>query len=97
VLLGLAVDQIYAILGISAKAAAGQAAELFPAWVQLIAAMVVVAISVKPTVEKLRSAIEKRAMPKPESKEKKDSLSEAAPDLTATIHHPSVQPCSGAA
>jgi hypothetical protein len=97
VLLGLAVDQIYAVLGISAKAAAGQAAELFPAWVQLIAAMVVVAISVKPTVEKLRSAIEKRAMPKPESKEKKDSLSEAAPDLTATIHHPSVQPCSGAA
>ena len=31
VLLGLAVDQVYAVLGISAKAAAGQAAEIFPA------------------------------------------------------------------
>jgi hypothetical protein len=58
VLLGLAVDHVYAVLGISAKAAAGQAAEIFPAGVQWIAAVAVVAISVKPTVQKLKSIIE---------------------------------------
>ena len=60
VLLGLAVDHVYAALGISAKAAAGQAAEIFPAGVQWIAAVAVVAISVKPTVQKLKSIIEKK-------------------------------------
>ena len=60
VLLGLAVDHVYAALGISAKAAAGQAAEIFPAWLQWIAAVAVVAISVKPTVQKLKSIIEKK-------------------------------------
>src|SRR5512147_1275605 len=60
VLLGLAVDHVYAALGVSAKAAAGQAAEVFPAVLQWIAAVAVVAISVRPTVQKLKSLIEKK-------------------------------------
>jgi uncharacterized membrane protein YraQ (UPF0718 family) len=55
VLLGLAVDQVYLLLGISAQAAAGQAAEVFPAAVQWIAALLVVAISIKPVANSLRS------------------------------------------
>ena len=84
VLLGLAVDHVYAALGISAKAAAGQAAEVFPAVLQWIAAVAVVAISVKPTVQKLRSLIEKKgpAAPVPARMAKKESAAEAdcAPD-----------------
>ena len=57
VLLGLAVDHVYAALGISAKAAAGQAAEIFPVWVQWIAALAVIAISVKPTAQKLKCLV----------------------------------------
>ncbi|MCU0603525.1 MAG: SO_0444 family Cu/Zn efflux transporter [Desulfobacterales bacterium] len=84
VLLGLAVDHVYAALGISAKAAAGQAAEVFPAVLQWIAAVAVVAISVKPTVQKLKSLIEKKgpAAPVPARMAKKESAAEAdcAPD-----------------
>jgi uncharacterized protein len=55
VLMGLAVDEVYAVLGISARASAGQAAEVFPAAVQWLAALVVLAISVKPVARSLRS------------------------------------------
>ena len=82
VLLGLAVDHVYAALGISAKAAAGQAAEVFPAVLQWIAAVAVVAISVKPTVQKLKSLIEKKEPAAPASMAKKEPAAEAdcAPD-----------------
>jgi hypothetical protein len=59
VLLGWALDQAYAAMGISAKAAAGQAAEIVPAWLQWAAALMIVAISVKPTMLKLKSWFEK--------------------------------------
>ena len=57
VLLGLAVDAVYAGLGISARAAAGQAAEVFPAAVQWLAALAVVAMSVKPVTRSLTAWI----------------------------------------
>ena len=62
VLFGLAVDQVYAVLGISAKAVAGKAAEIIPAGVQWVAAAVVLVISVKPVAAKL-CALFKRSKP----------------------------------
>jgi uncharacterized membrane protein YraQ (UPF0718 family) len=94
VLLGLAVDQVYAAWGVSAKAAAGQAAELFPAWAQWIAAVAVVAISVKPTVQKLKSIIEKKGSAAPASGVKKDSAADAMCAPEAVNPLAPVQPCS---
>ena len=48
VLSGLAVDMIYTSLGISASAIAGQAGEVIPYRLQLIGALIVVILSVKP-------------------------------------------------
>jgi uncharacterized membrane protein YraQ (UPF0718 family) len=62
VLFGLAVDQVYAVLGISAKAVAGKAAEIIPAGVQWAAAAMVLAISVRPVAAKL-CALFKRCRP----------------------------------
>ena len=97
VLLGLAVDHVYAALGISAKAAAGQAAEIFPAGVQWIAAVAVVAISVKPTVQKLKSIIEKKWPAASAGLGKKESAAPAncAPEAGNPL--PSGASCSGAA
>jgi uncharacterized membrane protein YraQ (UPF0718 family) len=55
VLLGVALDEVYALLGISARALAGQAAEIIPAAVQWPAALVVLAMSIKPVARTLRS------------------------------------------
>ena len=65
VLMGLAVDEVYAVLGISAQASAGQAGEVFPAAVQWIAALVVVAISIKPVARSLGSWVHRRAAAAP--------------------------------
>jgi uncharacterized membrane protein YraQ (UPF0718 family) len=48
VLLGLALDQVYSIAGISAQAVAGAAAEVVPAWVEIPATFALLALSVKP-------------------------------------------------
>ncbi|MHB8149770.1 MAG: SO_0444 family Cu/Zn efflux transporter [Desulfobulbia bacterium] len=48
VLFGLALDAIYATLGISAKAMVGQAGELLPYPAQLAAALLILALSIKP-------------------------------------------------
>lgn len=95
VLLGLAVDHVYAALGISAKATAGLAAEVFPAWVQWIAAVAVVAISIKPTLQKLETIIDKKGPPATVSMAKKESATEAnrVPDDGNPLS--SGQPCSG--
>jgi len=95
-LLGLAVDHVYAALGISAKAAAGQAAEFFPAWAQWIAAIAVVGISLKPTVQKLKSIIEKKTSAARAGVAKKEPAIEA--NCVPGEGNPlsSGQPCSGA-
>ena len=45
---GLAVDQVYAWLGISAQAMVGRASEIVPEWVGLMGAVVILGMSVKP-------------------------------------------------
>lgn len=65
VLMGLAVDEVYALLGISAQVTAGQAGDIFPAAVQWIAALVVVAISIKPVARSLGSWVHRRAAAAP--------------------------------
>ena len=52
---GLALDQIYAFLGISARAVAGQAAEFIPLWVQVAGGLSLLAMSVRPLYRVLHS------------------------------------------
>jgi uncharacterized protein len=74
VLMGLAVDEVYAVLGISAQASVGQAGEVFPAAVQWIAALVVVAISIKPVARSLGAWAHRRAAASPPSPQPKTKL-----------------------
>jgi hypothetical protein len=87
VLFGLAVDQVYAVLGISAKAVAGKAAEIIPAGVQWVAAAVVLVISVKPVAAKL-CALFKRSKPS-----EKDHVAAIPAPAQETISTPTA--CSG--
>ena len=50
---GLLVDQVYALLGVSARASIGQAAESIPAWLELVCTAVLLAISLKPLFQKI--------------------------------------------
>jgi hypothetical protein len=59
VLAGLAVDQVYALLGISAEAAAGQAAEIMPEAVRWGAAALVLLISIKPVSAGVRRLLQR--------------------------------------
>ncbi|MBA3003992.1 MAG: permease [Desulfurivibrio sp.] len=61
VLFGLALDWMYATMGISAKAVVGQAGELMPYPVQLAAAMVILGLSIRPMVTTIRRWFEKKA------------------------------------
>lgn len=51
VLCGLLVDQVYAWLGVSARAVVGQAAEMLPGQLQVIGALILLALSVKPVAK----------------------------------------------
>ena len=59
VLAGLALDWIYGLSGITAKAAVGQAAELIPAPFQYAATLILIVISVKPLARSFRGLMEK--------------------------------------
>jgi uncharacterized membrane protein YraQ (UPF0718 family) len=52
---GLALDQVYAALGISAQAVAGQAAEIIPLWAQVTGALALLGMSAGPLYRTLRS------------------------------------------
>lgn len=54
---GLVLDQVYAILGISAQAIAGQATEVIPPWAQVGGAVVLLALSIRPVYHVLRSKL----------------------------------------
>jgi len=97
VLLGLAVDHVYAVLGVSAKAAAGQAAEIFPGWVQLLAAVAVVAISTKPTVQKLKGLLGKKELERPRDMNEKSPAVKAKAASAAVNPLSAVESSSGAA
>jgi uncharacterized protein len=58
---GLAVDQVYSLLGISAKAVAGQATEIIPDWAQLAGAFVLILMSVRPLFRLITSRVRKGA------------------------------------
>lgn len=51
---GLALDRLYAALGLSAQAMAGQAAEWIPHWVQLAGGILLLALSAKPLYDWVR-------------------------------------------
>ena len=55
VLCGLALDQVYTGLGVTARAVAGQAAELIPFWLQLTGAIILVSLSVRPICRRLNA------------------------------------------
>jgi uncharacterized membrane protein YraQ (UPF0718 family) len=57
VVFGLVLDQVYAILGISAQAMAGKATEVIPLWAQVGGAVVLLALSVRPVYHALRSKL----------------------------------------
>ena len=57
VLCGLALDQVYGILGISARAVVGQAAEVVPQGVQVAGALCLVALSIGPLWRALRARL----------------------------------------
>ncbi len=91
VLLGLALDQVYAALGVSAQAAAGQAAEIVPHWVQWVSALLVVAISAKPIWASVEALLLKRFVPGEAAPKKGvEGKPKSATDRAA------VESCSGA-
>ncbi|RJX29226.1 MAG: permease [Desulfarculus sp.] len=63
VLCGLALDQLYAGLGISAQAVVGQAAEIVPSWARLAAAVILLALSVRPVWRTISSKLRRRPRP----------------------------------
>lgn len=56
---GLLLDFVYASLGISAMAVAGQASDIIPAWLEWLAVLFLLGISAKPLVTGLQAAIRK--------------------------------------
>jgi uncharacterized protein len=54
---GLVLDQVYAFFGISAQAAAGQAAELIPFWAQVAGALGLLVMSLRPLYRGLNSLL----------------------------------------
>jgi uncharacterized protein len=60
---GLLLDRLYAFLGVSAAAVAGQASAIMPAWLQWTAALFLLAVSVKPAARALDARIRKTSIP----------------------------------
>jgi hypothetical protein len=54
---GLIVDQIYASFGLSAQAIVGQASELIPKSAGLGGALIIISISMKPLLQKIKARI----------------------------------------
>lgn len=57
VVFGLALDQVYSIFGMSAKANAGQAADVIPHWAQVGGAVILLGLFIRPVYHTLRSKI----------------------------------------
>jgi hypothetical protein len=81
VLLGLAVDQLYVFLGVSAKATVGQASEAMPIWVQWAGAIVVLILSAKPVLSFIRSRFKSAVVEDPRSSNTNVAISR--PELTS--------------
>ncbi|MDG4477084.1 SO_0444 family Cu/Zn efflux transporter [Thiovibrio frasassiensis] len=61
VIFGLTLDWVYAAYGISAKAVIGQAGEIIPYPLQLAAALLILALSIRPLVATIRRRLRKKA------------------------------------
>ncbi len=59
VVFGLAVDQIYALAGISARATMGQAAEFVPLSAKYLGALLLLSISIKPLTAWIKAKVMK--------------------------------------
>jgi len=57
---GLLLDMVYQGLGLSAKAVAGQASQIMPAWAQAAGALALLAFSVRPVVNGLKARLGKK-------------------------------------
>ncbi len=62
-LAGLTLDYVYETMGISAKATAGTAAELFPEQVMLLATVIIILISIGPLFRAIKAKIKKPSAP----------------------------------
>jgi hypothetical protein len=51
---GVAVDQVYAALGLSARAMVGQAGEIMPVWLRWAGALCLIALSIPPVLRRIR-------------------------------------------
>lgn len=69
VLFGLLTDWIYTTLDISAQAAAGQATEWVPSWIQLLALFFLILISIKPVLASLKAKFSPILRPAPPASE----------------------------
>ena len=81
VVFGLVLDQVYSVLGMSAQAVAGQAAEVIPHWAQIGGALILLGLSIKPVYRALRS----RFMPG------KEPIQDAACHCPSASGHPLTQ------
>ncbi len=61
VLAGLALDRVYALLGLSAQAMAGKATEVVPHWAQMAGAIALLALSIRPVYHAIRSKVARKA------------------------------------
>ena len=64
VVFGLALDQVYSILGVSAQAIAGKATEVIPHWAQVGGALMLSGLSVRPVYHALRSKFVRSISPR---------------------------------
>jgi uncharacterized membrane protein YraQ (UPF0718 family) len=55
VVFGLLLEQIYHLLGVSAQAIVGQASEIIPAWAEITGGFILLLISVKPVVNRIKA------------------------------------------
>jgi uncharacterized membrane protein YraQ (UPF0718 family) len=87
VLFGLLIDQVYASLGLSARALVGQASEIVPSWAGLFGALAVLLLSAKPVSTRIKarftSAIENIQDVAVKEESERESLSES-PDCGPT-------------
>ncbi len=74
VLCGLMVDQVYAMLGVSASAVVGAAGEVVPAWLRVAGAVLLLAMSVRPLYKLARKKLGPKAGPEAPPVQGLDSL-----------------------
>ena len=89
VLSGLALDMIYSSFGISASAIAGQAGEVIPYWLQLIGALIVILLSIKPLYLFSRNIFHKKQVVEKEKHEEGSSSSPSNTDSKTECRTPS--------